>query len=331
MVMIRFQEEIKNRIFPEIKNEILKVEEELYRETQSFDEPFFRQSALYLLEGGGKRLRPSLVILGGKFYDYSFERLKSLAVSVEMMHMATLVHDDIIDHAQMRRKRPTVNALKGKEFSLALGDYLFGRSLLLATKCRHPRVLDLFALLSKEMCRGEIQQNLTAFDYKQNVRHYLYRIKRKTAFLISVSCQVGALLSSAPLQAVKALASYGYNLGMAFQLRDDILDFKADAQELGKPVANDLKEGIFTLPVIVALKMSPFNERLIELLRKNEKDEKELKEIVNLIWECGALEYAENVAARYEQKALKSLELLPAGSVRENLERIAFFVTHRNF
>lgn len=329
--MIKIQQEIKNKLFLEIKDELLKVEEELYREAESFEEPRFRQSALYLLEGGGKRLRPALVLLGGKFYDYSLERLKPLAVAVELMHMATLVHDDIIDHAQMRRKRPTVNFLHGKEFSLAFGDYLFGKSLFLATTCRHPKVLDLFALLSKEMCRGEIQQNFTAFDYKQNIRHYLYRIKRKTAFLISVSCQVGALLSSAPFQAVKALASYGYNLGMAFQLRDDILDFKADAKELGKPVANDLREGIFTLPVIVALNKSPQSDRLVELLCKSVKSEKEIKEIMYLIKDCGALDYAERVAERYEKKALRSLELLPQGKAKKNLERIAAFVTSRNF
>ncbi|MDD2421391.1 MAG: polyprenyl synthetase family protein [Heliobacteriaceae bacterium] len=316
-------------LFPEIQADLKQVETELEKHVYT-DHPTLTAASGHLLHAGGKRLRPAFVLLAGKFYEYSLERLLPLAVALELLHMATLVHDDVIDESDTRRGIPTVRAQWGNRVSVHAGDHLFARSLLLVARLNNPVISRVMAKTCVEMCAGEIQQMVSAFDADQNFRDYLYRIKRKTALLIAASCQLGAIAAGAGAGIVRALKWYGYYLGMAFQITDDILDMEADMVELGKPVGSDLRQGIMTLPIIVALHRTA-DPSLSELVVKREKSEEEVREAIRLIRDTGSIEASHRVARLYLVKAKQELERLPAIPTRYNLALIAEFVGQRTY
>jgi heptaprenyl diphosphate synthase len=284
-----------------------------------------------LLEAGGKRLRPAFTLLAGKFYGYPIDKLLPVAMSLELIHMATLVHDDVVDDSQTRRGRPTVKAKWGNIVSVATGDYLLAKSLELIAQINHPEVSRILAEVSIEMSQGEIQQIKASFDVQQNLKQYYYRIKRKTALLISASCKLGALISGAPRREVWALGAYGHALGMAFQIVDDVLDVTAEASQLGKPVGGDIRQGIMTLPMILGLKLSKDSERLRELLAKFEKTDEEVSEAIYLIKESGAIEESMRFVDLYYNKAKAYVLELPNVSTRKALGDLALFVKTRKF
>jgi len=316
--------------FKAIQRDLESVEKQLLDEVKS-PYPLLAESASHLVLAGGKRLRPALVLLGGKFNHYSLERLKPLAVSVEMVHMATLVHDDVIDDAATRRGVATVKTRWGDQVSINTGDFLFGRSLVLAASYANPAIFDLFAYVSAEMCRGEIQQTATMFQYGQSIRDYFYRIKRKTALLIAASCQLGAMASGASEQVVSRLGRFGHYMGMAFQIKDDVLDFVADQKKLGKPVGGDLAEGILTLPAIHALKTSPERQLLAEMIAGRASSAQELEAMVQIIKDSASLDYSMWIARRYVEKAKEQIRQLPDVPPKKALAEVAEFVMERNF
>ncbi|GAW93573.1 polyprenyl synthetase family protein [Calderihabitans maritimus] len=317
-------------LFSEIRQDLKQVEAELFRYVDASN-PLLAETSAHLLRAGGKRLRPAFALLAGKFYNYSLSRLMPLAVALELIHMATLVHDDVIDAAATRRGIPTVRAKWGDRVSLHTGDYLFAQSLLLIARYEDPRIAQVLAEVSVQMCQGELQQIATAYDVNQSTRDYFYRIKRKTALLIAASCQLGAVATGAPAHVVRSLDFYGYYLGMAFQITDDILDITADQKELGKPIGGDLRQGVITLPVIYALKHSPCNGRLKELVKKREKTEDEVQEAIEIVKASGGIEYAFRVSNRYLAKAKEQLRKLPEIKTRDTLECIADFIAMRRF
>jgi len=293
--------------------------------------PLLTRASLHLFKAGGKRLRPAFALLAGKCCGSTTERLLPLATALELIHMATLVHDDVIDNSLTRRGMPTVKAKWGDQISLHTGDYLFAKSLILLAQYNNSRMAQILADISVEMCQGEIQQISASFDADQKLRDYLYRIKRKTALLISASCQLGAVAVGAPEKLIRTLTRYGYYLGMAFQITDDILDMVADEKVLGKPVGGDLRQGIITLPVIYALKHTKEKERLRELVRKQEKSEEEVQETIQIIKNSGAIEYSFDFANKYLEKAKKELAKLPDIKTKKTFAMITNFIGKRTF
>lgn len=318
-------------LFNEIQDDLRAVEERLRLVVQAPD-PILTETSTHLFDAGGKRLRPALVLFGAKFYNFNLEKVIPLAVALELIHTASLVHDDVVDAAMTRRGKPTVKAKWGNSISTHIGAYLFARSLvLLSTYEDKPLISRVLSETSVKMSEGEIQQISSSFDVFQNLKDYFYRINRKTALLIAASTQLGAVACGAPPGIYMPLRRYGHNIGMAFQITDDILDVVSDQTLLGKPVGGDLRQGIITLPVIYALKNSPKRERLIELVKKAEKSEAEVQEAIQAVTECGSIEYSFDVAAKYINKAKNELRVLPPISVRETLALAADFIGIRKY
>jgi heptaprenyl diphosphate synthase len=318
------------RLFNQINSDLQRIEKELTKFVET-DYPILQDSAVHLLAAGGKRLRPAFTLLAGKFYGYSLETLMPVAMALELIHMATLVHDDVVDASLTRRGRPTVKANWGNIVSVQTGDYLLAKSLMLISKIDNPQVSRILAEVSVEMCQGEIQQINCSFDVEQNLKQYYYRIKRKTALLISACCRLGALVSGAPRRQVWALGTYGHSLGMAFQIVDDVLDLTAKPSEFGKPIGGDVYQGIMTLPMILALKLSPEPAHLKALLGKTDKTEDEVSQTIELIKATGAIDESMQWVDAYVLKAKRHLQDLPPVPTRKALEELAEFIRVRKF
>jgi heptaprenyl diphosphate synthase len=319
-----------NSLLGEISRDLSLVESELVKYARE-SATLLGQSSEHLVRAGGKRLRPAFVLLSGKFFNYDPDRLVPLAAAVELIHMATLVHDDVIDCAPLRRGIPTVRARWGDQIAVYTGDYLFAQALRLVAKYGNDQIVRILSEVSLKMCEGEIEQIETSEKFDLSLRAYLRRNKRKTALLFSACCLIGALASGAPGFAVKRLGNYGYYLGMAFQITDDILDFTSSEEVFGKPVCSDLRQGIITLPVIFALRDPSVGRSLEEILVKKEKNESDWGNALKLIEVSGALEKAQEVSNRYLEKAKKQLEALPNSPLRLTFAKIADFIGVRKF
>ncbi|WP_066636333.1 polyprenyl synthetase family protein [Desulfolucanica intricata] len=317
-------------LFNEIKDDLKIVEKELHEVVKAPD-ALITEASTHLLNAGGKRLRPAFCLLGGKFYNYSLKKLLPLAVALELIHMATLVHDDVVDDSVTRRGLPTVKAKWGNKIAVHIGDYLLAKSLILISTYKEPIVSRVMADTSVMMSEGEIQQISSSYNVNQYLKDYFYRIKRKTALLISASCQLGAAACGAPKEIYLPLKRYGHYTGMAFQITDDILDMVADQRKLGKPIGGDLHQGIITLPVIYALNNSPKKERLKKLITKKDKSENEVFEAIDIIKECGGIEYSFDIAEKYINKAKIQLAKLPDKQVKATLDLAAEFIRFRKF
>ncbi len=317
-------------LWEEVQEDLKKVETELLLQVEKCD-PVLRPVAYHLVKAGGKRLRPAFAILAAKCCGASLEKVLPFAVALEMVHMATLVHDDVIDVSPIRRGQPTAWARWGRELSLHAGDYLFARSLLLVSEYKDPHIISMLAPVSMKIVQGEMRQLLTAYDINITLREYLGRIYRKTALLIASSCQIGAMAAEASTKYVRSLYLYGRNLGMAYQITDDVLDMTADPQTLGKPVGGDLRQGIITLPAIYALKSSLEKERLASLLTQKDKSPAEIKEAIKLIRDCGGIKYALQIAERYLSRARRQTNFLPKGRARSTLIDLTYFIKTRSF
>lgn len=316
------------KLFREIITDLKIVEKELDKFLKVKD-PILSQTSIYLLQAGGKRMRPGFTLLSGKFFDYQFEKLLPIAMSLELIHMATLVHDDVVDASLTRRGRPTLAAGWGNTVSIATGDYLLAKALELIVRIDNKEISKAIADVSVQMCQGEIQQIKCSYDITQNYKQYYYRIQRKTALLISLCCKLGAMVSNASKRQIWIMSTYGHCLGIAFQIVDDILDIIADPKTLGKPVGGDIRQGIITLPMIYALKESPYANELKELLGKQIKNENEVEQVVQLIIRSGGIEKSRRVVNSFLKKAIKNFDELPDIPSKEVLKELAQFVGQR--
>jgi heptaprenyl diphosphate synthase/octaprenyl-diphosphate synthase len=283
----------------------------------------------YSLKANGKRIRPVLTLLCGQFYDYNRDNLMLMATAVEIMHTATLVHDDAIDKSPIRRGRTTVFKLWGEEQAVLLGDYLFAEAGALTASTNNMRVIKLFAETLKTISSGEINQAINAFNLKQTRAHYFQRIAQKTASLFSMATESGVALSQAPEESIQILIEYGYNLGVAFQIVDDILDYTSTEEELGKPVGSDLIQGTFTLPAMILMERYPDDNPVKRLFQdRKQKDNVALAiEMVRnsplILQECYQL------ALDYCAKARHDLKLLPDNESRKSLLQLVDFLIVR--
>jgi len=319
--------------FNEIKNELKEVEDFL-SDYVNFSHPNLKLSSQHMLQAGGKRIRPAFVLLSGRFFNPDNRiNLIPLAAAVELIHMATLVHDDVIDKADTRRGKPTIRVIWGNKFSLHAGDYLFAQALKLIDVKHNLEIAKVLAKVSVEMCQGEIQQLISTFDTRQSIKDYFYRIKRKTALLLAASCQIGAIATNAPLSGIHALYKYGYYLGMAFQIKDDVLDIQSTSKTLGKPAGSDLIQGIITLPTIMTLQRNNSDSiYLTELINNNfPNGQEDVDKAINIIKKNNGIINSLYYSERFVDKAKKQLKFLPNCSTRKNLEQIANYITEREF
>jgi geranylgeranyl pyrophosphate synthase len=297
-----------------VHDELQRVEQKM-REASQVEYEHLATVLDDLLKSGGKRLRPALVLFSTKFHPSDPDKTISLAASVEMLHTATLVHDDMIDNSLVRRGNPTLNATWNRGATVLAGDFLFALAASLAAEAENVRVMSIFAQSLMTICSGELRQIFNSQGRLPTREEYDQRIYSKTASLFAASAE--------------ALREYGRTLGMAFQIVDDVLDFVGDERELGKPVGSDLRQGIVTLPVLYFHEMHPADDMLIKVL--NDPAEEEVRAVVAAIQESGAVESALDEARTFAQCSRESLQVLPHNGYRQALLDLADYVVERRW
>ncbi|WP_226666876.1 heptaprenyl diphosphate synthase component II [Metabacillus litoralis] len=311
-----------------LNNDLSIIEQELEK-TSISEYSLLKEANLELLQAGGKRIRPVFVLLSSMFGDYNINKVKYVAVALETIHMASLVHDDVIDDAEMRRGKPTVKSRWDNRIAMYTGDYLLARSLEVMTNIDDPLAHHILSKAIVEVCLGEIEQIKDKYRFDQSLRTYLKRIKRKTALLIAVSCQLGAVSSGATKEIHHKLYWFGYYVGMSFQITDDILDFTSTEKDLGKPVGSDLLQGNITLPVLFALEIPEIKNEIIKI--SNETTPKEIEPVLEMILASDVIEKSAKVSDQYLKKAFDILETLPKNRARSTLHSIAKYIGKRKF
>jgi len=314
-------------IYEPIQEDLVKVEARL-RLVCEVDFPWLSKLLEHSLKSGGKRIRPALVLLAGKFYNYDLSYLLPVATAIEILHTATLVHDDAIDNSLVRRGRPTINKVWGEDKAILLGDYLLAKSEELVADTQNLRVIKLFAQTLMAISSGELNQAFSAFNLEQTRQQYLQRISGKTASLLSLVTESGAILSQAPEKSVEALKGYGYNLGIAFQIVDDILDFIGTEEEMGKPIGSDLAQGTLTLPAILLLERYP-EDNPVSRLFQNEDRQRNIELAMELVRNSSITQECYAVASDYCARACHNLSLLPDNASRRSLIKLADYVVKR--
>jgi len=315
-------------IFELIREDLECVERKM-REVSHIEYEHLRATLDYLLSSGGKRLRPALVVLSSKFYPTDAEKVTCLAAAVETLHTATLIHDDLIDNAFLRRGNPTLNTMWTSAATVLTGDYLFAQAAAFAAETKSVRVISIFAQTLMTICSGELNQIFGDNEGQLTREYYYKRIYSKTASLFAASAEAGALLGEAPQTEAQALRDYGYNLGMAFQIVDDILDFAGNEGDLGKPVGSDLRQGIITLPTIHFLEAHSGDEVVTRVLNSRAERDDEVQAAVEVIKESAAIESSMAEAQRLVAKSRDALSTLPHNEYRQAMLDLAGFVVER--
>ncbi|GLS24831.1 polyprenyl synthetase family protein [Marinibactrum halimedae] len=284
----------------------------------------------YLVEAGGKRLRPLIVLLGAKALGYKHQQHLELAAIIEFIHTATLLHDDVVDMSELRRGRPTANANWGNAPSVLVGDFLYSRAFQMMVKIGKMEIMNILADTTNLISEGEVQQLVNAKDPSVGEDSYFSVIHKKTAALFEAAGQCAGVIASGSTEVQHALKQYGYHLGLAFQLIDDALDYEGDAETLGKNVGDDLAEGKPTLPLIFAMKHSSEKDREIiaSSIRNGGLDH--LSDIVNIVNSSGALSYTKKKAAGHSESAIEQLSILPDSIYKKALIDLAHFAIGRN-
>lgn len=308
-----------------INPHLYSVEERIRAQARVFD-PAVEGYISYVCDKGGKRLRPALALLAGGATGKISSSHVDLAVIVELIHVATLVHDDIMDGAELRRDQPTANAKWGNAISVLLGDCLFAHALRLATGFSNTDICRRIADAAAEVCSGEIIQTQRRFDLKLSIADYYRIIEMKTAALFSVACELGAFISEASPGVISALKTFGGKVGTAYQIYDDCLDLAGSEEETGKTLGTDIRKGKFTLPVLLLMQSQNLDvSGLRDLLLKEENvDEEKLAEMID---RAGAMKGAVQVALRLLNEAKQSLEVVPANRYVNGLQAIADHLT----
>jgi heptaprenyl diphosphate synthase len=317
-------------IYSYLKKDLDKIEDAMTDIIRA-EHPVLEDASVQLLRAGGKRIRPVFVLLSGKFGTYELPRIQTVAVTLELIHMASLVHDDVIDDAELRRGKPTVKAKWDNKVAMYTGDYIFARSLEYLSTLKEPRAHQILSQTIVELCIGEVEQIRDKYRIEQHVKNYLRRIRRKTAILIAASSRIGAIASGAPLAYERALYRYGYYVGMSYQIIDDVLDFTASEADLGKPAGGDLLQGNMTLPALLACEDDHFRERLMEVFRNPEQlNQETLQPFIQHIKSSDAIERSLAMSDRYLQKAYRELDKLPPTRDRNTLKQIARHIGKRS-
>jgi len=320
-----------SRILADIQSDLGQVDS-TFQERAASGLPILNSASMHALSSPGKRLRTALTLLAGKFNQYRFDKLLLLSVAFEMVHLATLIHDDIVDEASTRRGHATVNAIWGDKIAILLGDYYFAKTAGLIADIEDPRIDHLFSDTVATVCEGTIMEMMTAGRTDLTVEAYYEKIQRKTACLIAACSKGGAIVSHASNEEIELLHIYGMNLGTAFQIIDDILDYTQDQSTIGKPAGNDLRQGMVTLPLIYALQSSLANghqPQVQMLLNSQEKNEQDILDVLNWVTHSNGIEQALADAQSYADKAREAIHHFPASPDRDHLDHLIDFVIER--
>ncbi|QMU61931.1 MAG: octaprenyl diphosphate synthase [Gammaproteobacteria bacterium] len=294
------------------------------------DVALISQMANYIINSGGKRLRPILAILCARACGYSGEKHCLVAAIIEFIHTATLLHDDVVDESSLRRGHETANAIWGNESSVLVGDFVFSRSFEMMVDVGEMRVMEILARASNTIAEGEVMQLLNCNDPDTTEERYMTVIQSKTAKLFEAACQLGAILAGQSNEIEQACAAYGTHIGTAFQLKDDLLDYQASPDEMGKNIGDDLAEGKPTLPLIYALKNSyGSNAKMIRAAIIN-GGKHHMQDIMQVIESTNAIAYTEECANQQAQMARQQIEMLPNNPYRDALVELTNFAIARN-
>ena len=293
--------------------------------------PRIPEVTAHLVEAGGKRIRPLMTLAAARLCGYVGEDHRKLAATVEFIHTATLLHDDVVDESQQRRGRPTANLLWDNKSSVLVGDYLFSRSFQLMVECGSLRILDILSNASATIAEGEVLQLTAAQDLRTGEAIYRQVIRGKTAALFEAATEVGGVVAGAPEAQIAALARYGDALGMSFQIVDDLLDYGGASGDMGKNTGDDFRERKLTLPVIKAVAKADAEERAfwVRTIEKGRQEEGDLDTAMALLRKHGALEDTRAEALRYRDEARAALMDLPDHPLRDMLAELADFVVER--
>lgn len=313
-----------------IGDDLKNVERQFKKDLES-NVPLIRKVGEYVLSSGGKRIRPALLLLTAKLLGYQGERHVPLASVVEFIHTATLLHDDVVDSASIRRGLASANTLWGNEASVLVGDFLFSKSFSLMVVDGDLNILRILANATTQIAEGEVLQLICTSDVDITEERYIEVVICKTAVLLAAACQAGAIIGNASPQQEAALAAFGMDIGIAFQLMDDTLDYVADEKEFGKNIGHDLEEGKITLPLIEALRFCSEDEREMveEIVVKEEFAREDFDQVFELVSRFGGIDYTVNKAKNYVAAAKSHLEIFDDSPVRAALFELADYVVTR--
>ncbi|EOR20268.1 Heptaprenyl diphosphate synthase component 2 [bioreactor metagenome] len=314
--------------YPEIKQELVDVLNLMKSNVKCKDKKI-ENSIIELIESGGKLLRPAFVLIGSKFGEYDREKSIPTAAVIEMLHMATLVHDDVIDDSKLRRGQETIQSKYGKDYAVYIGDYLFCICFKILATNASLQAIKVDSRAMSKICMGEVNQLNSRFSMNLSVKDYLSRISGKTAELFSISLYLGAAECNANTKISRELRNIGHNLGMAFQIIDDILDYEGNDESIKKSAANDLKQGIYTLPLIYAYKKD--KNAFDNILAKDFYTEEEVSKIIELVKKNNGIENAKELAEKYMKKCFKGIDRLPENEYKYILRDIAEWLLLRTY
>ncbi len=322
--------DLKQEILAMVKDDLAAIEIALEQNLNPYLD-LIAKVARHILFSGGKRLRPLLMVLSARLCGYKGDYDKTLSTVFEYMHAASLLHDDLIDDAPMRRGKPVAHSIWGNSAAILVGDFLLARSLSISAKTGDMKVIRTIAKITENMSQGEIHQLMRKGKLDISEEEYMEVIRRKTAVLFQGACRISAIITAAPNKKEKALSDYGYNLGLAFQMADDLLDYTSDTKVLGKEVGADLKEGKLTLPVIYSLKAADMKDRnRMENIIKNEDfSVNDFETLVELLKKYKGISYTQKMAAEHISKAKKALSIFESSKTKEILIKVADYALNR--
>jgi len=316
--------------YPEVIEELIEVNKIIKKSIKS-REKYLEESIYPMIEAGGKMLRPAFLLLSGKFGEYDSKKMLNIAAVIEMLHLATLIHDDIIDDSKLRRGEETIQSRYGKEYAVYIGDFLFCQCFIMLSKYDYSteNLKEISKAISR-ICMSEIGQYHLRYSQNMNLRKYIRIISGKTAALFALCFYIGAREANCEETLQKLLGKIGYHIGMAFQIIDDLLDYRGDTSTLGKNALKDLKRGYFTLPLIYALEKDKENE-IVKLLDKASLRDEDINEIIRLVKKYEGTERAKRIADRYTKKAAYLIDKLPDCKSKKILIDIVPKLLKRNY
>ncbi len=323
--------ELKQKILAENKADLNEIESQLSENLKPYLD-LVSDVAHHILFAGGKRLRPLLLVLSAKLCGYDNAYAKTVSTALEYLHAATLLHDDIIDDAVLRRGKKVAHSVYGNAITVLVGDFLLARALAICADSGKIKVIHIISNLTENMSTGEVHQLMRKGDVSLTEDEYLEVIRRKTAVLFQAACTVSAVIAEAPEEKEAALSDFGYHLGIAFQMADDLLDYTMDTEALGKEVGADLREGKLTLPVIHALKQANPAERdqMVNIIQNEEFTVDEFKTLVGLLEKNDGIVYTKKKAAACIDKAKNVLSVFEPSKTKDMLIDIADYALLRS-
>ena len=317
-----------SEIYAPVRESLDRVERNLL-DVSRLDFPFLTELLGHVLASKGKRLRPTIALLASRFSEHDHETTEKMATAVELLHIASLIHDDTVDGSATRHGRATISSVWGRDVAVQTGDYVFASAAALVCETGNIRVIRRFSQTIMDLATGQLREVAETHDPDGTREDYMARIYAKTASLFVVAAEAGAALSGASVETVEAMSSYGRSLGLAFQIVDDILDFEGVEDHIGKPVGSDLANGVLTLPAIIAMERSPNGNPVRDLFR-DPGNERYLREAVVMVQDPAVIKDAYAVARSYCESAHDSLKAVPVGPERDSLSEIVDYVLERS-